>query len=243
MTKFCSNCGNTINQNDEFCGNCGKKQNEMYIESYVENKKKKMPIWLVVILVVIGLGIIGSIFMNDNNEYENTDITITFIVDGKHTKEITIPRGSLVEKPEDPSKEGYKFTHWATHEHSVDGSEIFDFNVAPTKSYWIFAHFEKIEEPKSIQPIRKGVYLEEGHRGYSDGYFYYIEGYIKNDSSYKYSYIQITFNTYDSEGNTLGTCLANNSGLEADGRWKFKAICTSNAKEIANYKFDEISKW
>ncbi len=99
-------------------------------------------------------------------------------------------------------------------------------------------------EPKTTEK-RKGVFLEEGHYGYSDdyGFAYYIEGYIKNDSDYSYSYIQVSFNTYDSEGNTLGSCLANNSGLEANGRWKFKAICSGDAKSVSNYKFDKITKW
>lgn len=85
--------------------------------------------------------------------------------------------------------------------------------------------------------------LEEGHSGAPDeaGFAYYVEGYIKNNKDKNYSYIQVTFTTYDSEGNTLGTCLDNNSGLEANGRWKFKAICVENIENISSYKLTDIT--
>ncbi len=87
--------------------------------------------------------------------------------------------------------------------------------------------------------------LEDGHTGAPDEYgmAYYIEGYIKNTTDKEFSYVQVEFISYDSEGNTLGTCLDNNSGLEANGRWKFKAICTSDADKIASYKLKEITKY
>lgn len=75
------------------------------------------------------------------------------------------------------------------------------------------------------------------------GISYYIEGYIKNDSDKAFSYVQVTYTTYDENGNTLGTCLDNNSGLEANGRWKFKAICTADVSSISNYKLTEITGW
>lgn len=87
--------------------------------------------------------------------------------------------------------------------------------------------------------------LEEGHTGTPDeyGFAYYIEGYIKNNTDKDYSYVQVEFTAYDSEGNTLGTCMDNNSGLEAQGRWKFKAMCTEAVDKIASYKLKEITKW
>lgn len=92
---------------------------------------------------------------------------------------------------------------------------------------------------------KAALVLEDGHTGYPDeyGFAYYIEGYVKNNSDKDYSYVQVEFTTYDAEGNTLGSCLDNNSGLEANGRWKFKAICSGEAEKIASYKFKEITKW
>lgn len=73
------------------------------------------------------------------------------------------------------------------------------------------------------------------------GYAYYIEGYIKNESDKNYSYVQVTYTTYDKDGNTLGTCLDNNSGLEANGRWKFKAMCLEEVSDIASYKLTDVT--
>lgn len=92
---------------------------------------------------------------------------------------------------------------------------------------------------------QEDLVLEDGHTGSPDeyGFAYYIEGYVKNNSNKEFSYVQIEFTAYDSEGNTLGTCLDNNSGLEANGRWKFKAMCTSEVEKIASYKLKEITKY
>ncbi len=92
---------------------------------------------------------------------------------------------------------------------------------------------------------QEALVLEDGHTGSPDEYgiAYYIEGYIKNNTDKEYSYVQVEFTAYDAEGNTVGSCLDNNSGLDANGRWKFKAICSGDAKQIASYKFKEISKW
>ncbi len=76
----------------------------------------------------------------------------------------------------------------------------------------------------------------------SSSYSYYINGYINNTSdTYSFDYVQVTFTTYDKEGNTIGTCLANNSGLEAGGRWKFSAICLDDPADISTYKLTEIT--
>ena len=92
---------------------------------------------------------------------------------------------------------------------------------------------------------KEALVLEEGHHGAPDEYgvAYYIEGYVKNNTDKDYSYVQIEFTAYDAEGNTIDSCIDNNSGLEANGRWKFKAMCLTDAEKIASYKFKEITKW
>ena len=104
---------------------------------------------------------------------------------------------------------------------------------------------DKKEEPKTGTTTEKKekLTLEDGHSGSLDEYgaFYYIEGYVKNDSDKEYNYVQIEFTSYDSEGNILGTCVDNASGLEANGRWKFKASCLDDTKNIASYKLKEIT--
>ena len=93
--------------------------------------------------------------------------------------------------------------------------------------------------------VKKKLELEEGYTAGLDdtGYFYYVEGYINNPTDKNYSYVQVTFTSYDSNGNTLGTCLDNNSGLESGGRWKFKASCLESASEIASVKLKEIKAY
>lgn len=88
--------------------------------------------------------------------------------------------------------------------------------------------------------------LQDGHTGKSDQYgmSYTIEGTIKNNTDKQYSYVQVTFNLYDSDGAQIGTALANINNLEAKGIWKFKALGSlGNGKSVANYKLMEITGW
>lgn len=89
--------------------------------------------------------------------------------------------------------------------------------------------------------------LLDGHTGKVESeYSYLITGTIKNNKNKEYSYVSVEFYTYDSEGNLLDTCWTNNSGLEANGTWKFEASCffsNGNAKAVASYKLKEIDKW
>lgn len=101
------------------------------------------------------------------------------------------------------------------------------------------------QEQTDTNKTQEDLVLEDGHAGRLDeyGFAYYIDGYIKNNTDKNYNYVQVDFTVYDSEGNTIGSCLDNNSGLEANGRWKFSAICTGDVENIASYKLNEISKW
>ncbi len=89
--------------------------------------------------------------------------------------------------------------------------------------------------------------LLDGHSGAADSeYSYEITGTIKNNTNRDYSYVQVEFYAYDGAGNLLDTCLANNSGLESNGTWKFTASCffsNGNSSDVASYKLKEITKW
>lgn len=71
----------------------------------------------------------------------------------------------------------------------------------------------------------------------------YIEGKIKNNKNKSYSYVQVTFTTYDSDGNVIGSCMDNINNLDANGTWKFKAICLDNPDNIDHYVLKEITGW
>lgn len=75
----------------------------------------------------------------------------------------------------------------------------------------------------------------------TDQFATYLKGVIKNNSGKDCTYVQITFNLYDADGNQIGTALDNINNLEADGTWKFKALGMDVDGEIASYKLAEIT--
>ena len=82
-------------------------------------------------------------------------------------------------------------------------------------------------------------------KGYSDEYgiAYYIEGKIENTTDKKFSYAQITFNVYDKDGAVVGSCLDNQNDLLGGDVWKFKAICSGDAKAIKSFKYTGYSAY
>lgn len=68
-----------------------------------------------------------------------------------------------------------------------------------------------------------------------------ITGKLTNNTDKTYSYVQVTFSLYDSEGALLGTALANVTNLEGGGVWKFEAIGVET--NVASYKLTDITKY
>ena len=66
-----------------------------------------------------------------------------------------------------------------------------------------------------------------------------ITGKVRNNSSKEYGYAQISFNLYDRENAQIGTALANVSNLEANGVWKFEAMCLED--NVATAKFKDVT--
>jgi len=64
---------------------------------------------------------------------------IQFMYDREQIGEDFVKNGDIIERPEEPQKDGYIFSHWATHQRSTDGSEIFDFDVPFDSDNWIWA--------------------------------------------------------------------------------------------------------
>lgn len=157
--KKCKYCQTEIDSKAKVCPNCHKKQG--------------MPIWLIVILVILGIMIIGSI--------------------------------------------------------AGGGSES-----------------DKKEQTGSTTKSEK-ISLLDDHTGHVESeYSYEITGTLQNNTDKDYSYVQVEFYAYDSEGNLLDTCLGNNSGLEANGKWKFTASCffgNGDANKVSSYKLKEITQW
>jgi hypothetical protein len=59
-----------------------------------------------------------------------------------------------------------------------------------------------------------------------------IVGTVVNNTDREYSYVQIEFNLYDSEGAQVGSTFTNITDLEPHGKWKFEAlVLEDNATE------------
>ena len=54
-------------------------------------------------------------------------------------------------------------------------------------------------------------------------------------------YFARNINYYDSEGNIIGSCIDNQNNLDANGTWKFKAMCLESVDQIARYELKEIT--
>jgi flagellar basal body-associated protein FliL len=78
----------------------------------------------------------------------------------------------------------------------------------------------------------------------NDGFAFYINGEIQNNTNKNYTYVQVVFNLYDKDENHLGTALANTNNLEGNKKWIFRAMgmITDNNK-IASYKLSEITEY
>ncbi|NWO18873.1 FxLYD domain-containing protein [Leptotrichia sp. oral taxon 223] len=76
-----------------------------------------------------------------------------------------------------------------------------------------------------------------------DEFSTYVTGVLKNNGGKK-GYVQITVPCYDKNGAKLGDALANVNDIEANGKWKFKAIymgsetpasCDVNKLEVSGF--------
>lgn len=156
--KKCKHCQSEIDTNAKVCPNCRKKQS--------------MPKWLIIVLIIVGITIVGSIAGGGSNSEDK-------------------PAGST-------------------------------------------SSSEKIS-------------LLEGHVGKVESeYSYEITGTLQNNTDRDFSYVQVEFYAYDSDGNLLDTCIGNNSGMEANGKWKFTASCffsNGDANNVISYKLKEITQW
>lgn len=92
-----------------------------------------------------------------------------------------------------------------------------------------------VEEKKDPLTIEGEVSTEY------DGFYTYITGIIKNNTDKDKSYVQVTFNLYDSSGNLVDAAVDNITNLAAGGTWKFKAI--ELAEDVASYEFAGIDAW
>ncbi len=69
-----------------------------------------------------------------------------------------------------------------------------------------------------------------------------VNGYVSNNTDKPINnYVQITFDALDSAGANLGTCLANTNTIDANGKWKFQAMCGGTPDDVASVRLKEIT--
>ena len=77
----------------------------------------------------------------------------------------------------------------------------------------------------------------------SDQFATYVTGVLQNNGAKK-GYVQIMIPCYDKDGAKLGDALANVNDIEANGKWKFKAMymggetpasCDANKLEVSGF--------
>lgn len=101
-----------------------------------EKDKKGIKIAVVLILIVVIIAIILFLILGKQKQY-----SVTFDCNnGSSTFVENVESGALVEEPEEPTKEGYKFLGWF-----LDG-EKFDFSNPIEKNMKLEARWEKLEE-------------------------------------------------------------------------------------------------
>lgn len=95
VAKFCVNCGKELDENAELCLNCGKLVNEKK-EIVLEKKKKGLPAWAIVLIVLaclfIILPIIGGIILFNvyKDDFKDFGDLIKDEIDNKGVKYGTI---------------------------------------------------------------------------------------------------------------------------------------------------------
>jgi len=102
---------------------------------------------------------------------------------------------------------------------------------------------KNVVEKKEKFEVVNGV---EGITVEQDMFSTYFTGVVQNNTDKEYSYVQIEISLYDAEGALLGTALDNVNNLEANGKWKFKAmsfLTSEQNAEIASYKITDITGW
>ena len=106
------------------------------------------------IVALFVTGCSNSSSVNKEHEY-----CITFYDQGEIYHTSCAHYGEKIEKPKDPIKDGYEFSHWATHDKSIDGSEVYDFDVPITKSNSVWSHYKELnpteETSNEIQNVSR----------------------------------------------------------------------------------------
>lgn len=129
MEKFCSNCGNILNENDKFCSKCGKQTDAVSIvnSTQIIEKPKKKKGCLIAILIFILIPILMAVFgiITSKNSAKPTNSTAK-VEDVKEPEIKTISIGTTI------NSKSYDIT--------IKKIE-FTYDVLPEKKTTIYSHY------------------------------------------------------------------------------------------------------
>ena len=94
-------------------------------------------------------------------------------------------------------------------------------------------------ETTSAEPADK--YSIDGEELTGDAYSCKISGVYTNKADKDLSYVQVSYNLFDADGNQIGTALANTNNLADGGTWKFEAFGSAAVDEVASYKIGDVT--
>ena len=95
------------------------------------------------------------------------------------------------------------------------------------------------EGTTSAEPADK--YSIDGEELSGDAYSCKISGVYTNKAGKDLSYVQVSYNLFDADGNQIGTALANTNNLADGGTWKFEAFGSVAVDEVASYKIGDVT--
>lgn len=84
-------------------------------------------------------------------------------------------------------------------------------------------------------------YSIDGEELTGDAYSCKISGVYTNKAGKDLSYVQVSYNLFDADGNQIGTALANTNNLADGGTWKFEAFGSAAVDEVASYKIGDAT--
>lgn len=94
---------------------------------------------------------------------------------------------------------------------------------------------------ESTEAASEAKYTIEGEELTGDEWSCTISGTYTNNAGKELSYVSVSYNLYDADGNQIGTAIASTSNLADGGTWKYEAYGTSPLADVASYTLADVS--
>ena len=94
---------------------------------------------------------------------------------------------------------------------------------------------------ESTEAASEAKYTIEGEELTGDEWSCTISGTYTNNAGKELSYVSVSYNLYDADGNQIGTAIASTSNLADGGTWKYEAYGTSPLADVVSYTLADVS--